>query len=272
MSATDPAVHSHVQDGILTLTLHNPSKRNAIFPGLYEQLTSALEDARHNPAIGAVIITGAQGYFCAGGDLTNLQERRQLPPEKNRRFLEDLHDLIRLFRAYPKPLIAAVEGGAAGAGVSIAFACDLLVVDEAAKFSVAYVKVGLTPDGGVTRTLGTQLPKALLMELCLTGILIDAKRLYQLGAVNRVVPAEIVAATAHALATTLRQGPGQAMARIKQLCEHTYHASLEEQLDREAASMVQALGSAEGAEGIAAFLEKRPTNFTATQSPEDRHE
>ena len=272
MSVTDASVHCQVQNGILTLTLHNPSKRNAIFPGLYEQLTTALEDARHNSAIGAVIIKGAQGYFCAGGDLSNLQERRQLPPKKNRRFLEDLHDLIRLFRAYPKPLIAAVEGGAAGAGVSIAFACDLLVVDEAAKFSVAYVKVGLTPDGGVTGTLGTQLPKALLMELCLTGTMIGAERLYQLGAINRIVPGANVIATAQELATTLSQGPNQAMARIKQLCEHAYHASLEEQLDQEADSMVQALGSAEGAEGIAAFLEKRPANFGATQPPEDHHE
>src|SRR5690625_2174918 len=213
MSVTDASVHCQVQNGILTLTLHNPSKRNAIFPGLYEQLTTALEDARHNPAIGAVILKGAQGYFCAGGDLANLQQRRQLAPQENRRFLEDLHDLIRLFRAYPKPLIAAVEGGAAGAGVSIAFACDLLVVDEAAKFSVAYVKVGLTPDGGVTGTLGTQLPKALLMELCLTGNMISAERLYQLGAINRIAPTKEVLATAQEFATALGNGPTQAMAR-----------------------------------------------------------
>ena len=272
MSVTDAAVYRQTQDGVLTLTIHNPSKRNAIFAGLYEQLSAALEQARNDSTIGAVILKGAKGYFCAGGDLSNLQERRQLAPQENRRFLEDLHDLIRLLRAYPKPLIAAVEGGAAGAGVSIAFACDLLVVDEAAKFSVAYVKVGLTPDGGVTGTLGTQLPKALLMELCLTGTLISAERLYQLGAINRIAPTSEVLATAQEFAATLGQGPTQAMARIKQLCQQSYHASLETQLDSEADSMVQALGSAEGAEGIAAFLEKRPANFRHAQSQEVRHD
>lgn len=249
------------QDHILTLTINNPSRRNAIFPTLYAELRQALQDAEHNSDIGAVILTGAEGYFCSGGDLRGIKERREQPRAEKEKRLAELNDLIRYFRRYPKPLIAAVEGGAAGAGLSMAFACDLIVVDEQAKFTAAYVKVGLTPDGGATASLATVLPKALLMELCLTGAPISAERLYQLGAINRITPRSQVYEQARQLGSGLAQGPSQAIARIKELCQQAVERSFDEQLDKEAEYMVQAQEGEESAEGIAAFFAKRQPNY-----------
>lgn len=263
MSQTAGSVLVKEQNNVLILTMSNPSKRNAIFPTLYAELTEALNRAQDNPDIGAVILKGDAGYFCSGGDLEGIQERRQLSRGERRNRLEGLHDLVRYMRRFPKPLIAAVEGGAAGAGLSLAFACDLLVVDEDARFSVAYVRVGLTPDGGATASLATVLPQALLMELCLTGTPIDAQRLYQLGAVNRAIPKEQVHDTALDIATRLAAGPQDALARIKDLCQQAGQVSFNEQLDKEAEYMVMAQEGAEAAEGITAFFEKRRPNFRA---------
>jgi len=263
MSQTAGSVLVEEQNNVLILTMSNPSKRNAIFPTLYAELTAALNAAEDNPEIGAVILQGAEGYFCSGGDLEGIQERRKLARAERRNRLEGLHDLVRYMRRFPKPLIAAVEGGAAGAGLSLAFACDLLVVDAEARFSVAYVRVGLTPDGGATASLATVLPKALLMELCLTGSPIDAQRLYQLGAINKVVPKAEVHGEALEMASRLAAGPQQAIARIKELCQQAGQVSFNEQLDKEAEYMVMAQEGAEAAEGIAAFFEKRRPNFRA---------
>ncbi len=263
MSQQAGSVLVQEQDNVLILTMSNPSKRNAIFPTLYAELTQALNAAEDNAAIGAVVLKGAEGYFCSGGDLEGIKERRKLPRAERRNRLEGLHDLVRYMRRFPKPLIAAVEGGAAGAGMSLAFACDLLVVDEQARFSVAYVRVGLTPDGGATASLGALLPKPLLMELCLTGTPIEAQRLYQLGAINRLTPKEEVHNTALEMATQLAAGPQQAIARIKELCQQAGQVSFNAQLDKEAEYMVMAQEGAEAAEGIAAFFEKRRPNFRA---------
>lgn len=263
MSQTAGSVLVQEQNNVLILTMSNPTKRNAIFPTLYAELTEALSQAQDNPEIGAVILKGDAGYFCSGGDLAGIQERRQLSRAERRHRLEGLHDLVRYMRRFPKPLIAAVEGGAAGAGLSLAFACDLLVVDEQARFSVAYVRVGLTPDGGATASLSTVLPKALVMELCLTGNPIDAQRLYQLGAINRILPKEQVAEAALDIASQLAAGPQNAIARIKELCQQAGQVSFNEQLDKEAEYMVMAQEGAEAAEGITAFFEKRRPNFRA---------
>lgn len=263
MSQTAGSVLVQEQNNVLILTMSNPTKRNAIFPTLYAELTEALSQAQDNPEIGAVILKGDAGYFCSGGDLAGIQERRQLSRAERRHRLEGLHDLVRYMRRFPKPLIAAVEGGAAGAGLSLAFACDLLVVDEQARFSVAYVRVGLTPDGGATASLSTVLPKALVMELCLTGNPIDAQRLYQLGAVNQILPKGQVAEAALDIASQLAAGPQNAIARIKELCQQAGQVSFNEQLDKEAEYMVMAQEGAEAAEGITAFFEKRRPNFRA---------
>jgi len=247
------------------LVNNNPTARNAISADFYTALPEALAEAQADASVGAIVLTGAEGFFSAGGDLRQLATRRELPEAERRARLEGLHDMIRAIRDCGKPVIAAVEGGAAGAGVSLAMACDLLVMARGAYFSVAYVKVGLTPDGGATAFLSQVLPRQLLVEMCLTGDKVGAERLASLGAVNRLVDAGSAENEAITLAARLAQGPAQAMRRIKHLCHHAYDADVEAQLELEAWHMVTSLGGAESAEGIGAFLQKRPANFAGMQ-------
>jgi len=160
-----------------------------------------------------------------------------------------------------KPVIAAVEGAAAGAGLSLALACDMLVAAKNAVFSVAYVKVGLTPDGGATAFLAEFVSRQVLTELCLTGERVSGERLHALGPVNRLAEPGQALAQALALAAQVAAGPQLAMARIKTLCRSAHANTLEEQLELEAQFMVQSQETEESREGMGAFLEKRPADF-----------
>ena len=252
------------QEGaVRILTNNNPASRNAIAPTLYEELSAALADAVADPQVGAVVFTGAGDFFCSGGDLNLLAERRHLSATERREKLEGLHGLIRTIRDCSKPVIAAVEGGAAGAGVSMALACDMVVSARDAFFSVAYVKVGLTPDGGATAFLAEFMSRQVLTELCLTGDRVPADRLHALGAINRLTDKGGALAEAVALAAKLSRGPQRASARIKSLCRQAHRATLEEQLEAEAVLMVASQADTEAAEGIGAFFEKRQPDFVA---------
>lgn len=257
------AVQVRTAGAVRILVNSNPGARNAITPQLYEQLPPALREAARDPAIGAIVLAGDGDFFCAGGDLRQLATRRELPPAERRARIERLHDLVRAIRDCPKPVVAAVEGGAAGAGMSLALACDMLVAAHDAFFSMAYAKVGLSPDGGATAFLAQCMPRQLMTELCLSGERIVAARLHALGAVNRLAAPGQALDTALALAAAVAGGPAAAMARIKRLCGHAYGASLGEQLDLEASLMVESQGDPEAAEGIAAFFGKRTPDFAA---------
>lgn len=250
------------EGAVLVLSNNNVAARNALSPEFYAAVTAALRDAAADPAVGAIVLTGEGGHFCAGGDLRQLAKRRELPVQERRAKLEGLHDLIRSVRDCPKPVIAAVEGAAAGAGLSLALACDMLVAAKNAVFSVAYVKVGLTPDGGATAFLAEFVSRQLLTELCLTGERISGERLHALGPVNRLAEPGHALADAVALAGQIAGGPGQAMAWIKDLCRQAPRNTLQEQLELEAQYMVRAQETEESREGIGAFLEKRTPDFT----------
>lgn len=250
------------EGAVLVLSNNNVAARNALSPEFYAAVTAALRDAAADPAVGAIVLTGEGGHFCAGGDLRQLAKRRELPLQERRAKLEGLHDLIRSVRDCPKPVIAAVEGAAAGAGLSLALACDMLVAAKNAVFSVAYVKVGLTPDGGATAFLAEFVSRQLLTELCLTGERISGERLHALGPVNRLAEPGHALADAVALAGQIAGGPGQAMAWIKDLCRQAPRNTLQEQLELEAQYMVLAQETEESREGIGAFLEKRTPDFT----------
>lgn len=246
---------------VLILSNNNVAARNALSPEFYEAVTSALTAAAADPTVGAVVLTGEGGHFCAGGDLRQLAKRRELPIEERRAKLEGLHDLIRAVRDCPKPVIAAVEGAAAGAGLSLALACDMLVAAKNSVFSVAYVKVGLTPDGGATAFLAEFVSRQVLTELCLTGERISGERLAQLGPVNRLTEPGAALEQAVQLAQQIATGPDLAMARIKELCRQAPRNTLEQQLEQEAQYMVRSQETAESREGIGAFLEKRSPDF-----------
>lgn len=250
------------QEGrVWILSNNNVAARNALSPEFYAAVIEALDKAEQDPYVGAIVLTGEGGHFCAGGDLRQLAKRRELPVAQRREKLEGLHDLIRAVRDCSKPVIAAVEGAAAGAGLSLALACDMLVAAKSSVFSVAYVKVGLTPDGGATAFLAEYVSRQVLTELCLTGERISGERMYQLGAVNRLTEAGQAVEQAMELAQQIAQGPQLAMARIKDLCRQALSNTLEEQLEMEAQYMVQSQESEEAREGIGAFLEKRSPQF-----------
>ena len=238
----------------------NTAKRGALSPELYACIAEAMRKAA-DPRIRAVILTSDGDFFCAGGDLTVLIERRSLSEPERRDKVDDLHDLVRAMRACPVPLIAAVEGGAAGAGLSLALACDLIVAAQGARFVAAYVKAGLVPDGGLTASLARILPRPLAMEMCLLARPVTADRMLALGAVNEVVSPGMAMARARELADAIAAGPRAAQAVIRSMVAEAYETSEAAQLDRERDAMAHAAGQDEAAEGIAAFLEKRKPDY-----------
>ena len=247
----------------LVVVNDNPQRRNALTPGFYDGLRAALAQAAAEPRIAAVVVTGAEGFFCAGGDLTMLMTAQGMTHARRRAAIEDLQSLIRSILDCPRPVIAAVEGGAAGAGFSLALACDLIVAARDARFTASYINAGLIPDGGLTGSLTAALPPALVAEICLLGRPVEAQRLLDLGAINAVAePGEVLAA-AEAMAHRLAQGPAEAQAGIKALLTGARAALMDAQLDAEVEPMAIALASAEAGEGIAAFLGKRAPDFAA---------
>ncbi|MEP5732037.1 MAG: enoyl-CoA hydratase family protein [Sulfitobacter sp.] len=238
----------------------NSKKRGALSPELYDCINQAMRDAQ-NPRIRAVILTAEGPFFCAGGNLNTIIQRRQISEAERRDRVDDLHDLVRAMRGCPVPLIAAIEGGAAGAGLSLALACDLIVAAKDAKFSAAYVKAGLVPDGGLTSAMARLLPRPLAMEMCLLGRPVTAGRFAELGAISRLVSPGKAMEEALVLADTLAQGPREAQSVIRRLVAEAYETTEAAQLNAERDAMAAAAGKDEAAEGIAAFLEKRQPNY-----------
>ena len=244
----------------------NAAKRNALTPDYYAAVIDACATADADGTIGAVILAGEGDFFCAGGDLSTLATRAELPKRERAQKIETLHDVIRAIRDCPCPVIAAVEGGAAGAGWSLAAAADVVIAAEGAAFSAAYVKAGLVPDGGLTHTLARTLPSATLLPLLLTGASIPAERLFALGAVSQLCPAGQAVAEARRMAHALGHGPREAQVRIKRLAQSARDTTLDQQLEAERDAMARAQGGPEAAEGIAAFLEKRSPKFAGLRA------
>ncbi|AXI48023.1 enoyl-CoA hydratase [Sulfitobacter sp. SK012] len=238
----------------------NAARRGALTPELYDAIAEAMRRAEE-PRIRSVVLTSAGDFFCAGGDLNVLIERRKLSEPERRLRVDTLHDLVRSMRASPVPLIAAVEGGAAGAGLSLALACDLIVAAKGAKFTAAYIKAGLVPDAGLTASLARMLPRPLAMEMCLLARPVTAERMLELGAVNAVVETGQAMTGATELADSIAAGPRAAQGTIRRLVATAYETSEAAQLDAERDAMARAAGGEEAAEGIAAFLEKRTPEY-----------
>ncbi len=244
---------------VLHIINNAPEQRNAFGMDFYDGMIPAIEGAGSDPDIGAVVISGAGGFFCAGGDVKRLAVAHQHGFAERREGVDRLHVMIRAIRACPKPIIAAVEGGAAGAGASLAAACDLIVAGRDAYFMLAYVKIGITPDGGATWSFARALPRQFATEMALTGGKVAAERLHQLGMVNRLSDAPVTDALGWA--AELATGPSQSMATIKAQIVQAEEAGFEAQLEAEAIGIATALASPDGIEGATAFLEKRKARF-----------
>ncbi len=245
----------------LVLTLSNPEFRNALGPEMYAAGVEALSVAESSPDVRSVVITGANGIFSAGGNLQRLQNNRQLPPEHQAQSIEGLHNWIEAIRTFPKPVIAAVEGPAAGAGFSLALACDMIVAARNSVFVMAYSSIALSPDGGGSWSLSRAVPRQLATELLMCGERIGAERLQQLGVVNRLTDPAQALSEALKLATALNSRAPNAMASIKELLADADGSSLNAQLARERDHFVKNLHHANAGTGIAAFLNKQTPQY-----------
>lgn len=249
------------QGQTLVLTLRNPERRNAIEPAMYAAGVEALSGAESSADIRSVIITGADGMFCSGGNLQRLLSNRQQSPDVQTQSIEGLHNWIETIRTYPKPVIAAVEGAAAGAGFSLALACDFIVSARNAMFVMAYSNVALSPDGGASWSLAQALPRQIATEILMCGDRFGAERLHALGLVNRLAETGQALNTALALAEQLNARAPNALSSIKELLAEAPHNSLTEHLGHERDHFVKNLHHANGGEGITAFLEKRVPRY-----------
>ncbi len=254
-------LRSTSQGQTLILTLSNPERRNAIDPAMYAAGVEALSVAESSADIRSVVITGSDGMFCSGGNLQRLQVQRQQDLPAQEASLTALHDWIEAIRTYPKPVIAAVEGAAAGAGFSLALACDLIVAARNAVFVMAYSNVALSPDGGASWSLSQALPRQIAAEILMGGERIGAERLHALGLVNRVAEAGSALDAALALAEQLNAKAPNALASIKELLNEAPRASLTQHLGHERDHFVKNLHHANGGAGISAFLEKRVPRY-----------
>ena len=249
------------QGHTLVLTISNPEMRNAISHEIYASGMAFLRDASQNADIRSIIITGEGRHFCAGGNLQRLQDNRQQPPAVQAQSIDALHAWVEAIRACPKPVIAAVEGAAAGAGFSVALACDFLVASREAIFVMAYSNIALSPDGGGSWSLARALPRQLASELLMLGPQIGAERLHTLGVVNRVTESGAALTDALALGDQVNQRAPNALASIKALLTGADQHSLHEHLMQEQAHFVQNLHHTNAGEGITAFLDKRAARY-----------
>jgi enoyl-CoA hydratase/carnithine racemase len=245
----------------MVLTIRNPEQRNALGPEIYAAGVEALNVAETSPEVRSVVITGEGGTFCAGGNLQRLQANRQQPPEVQAQSIEGLHGWIEAIRAFPKPVVAAVEGAAAGAGFSLALACDFIVAAGSAVFVMAYSSVALSPDGGGTWSLARALPRQLASELLMGAERITPERLHALGVVNRVVAEGAALTEALALAERLNARAPNSLASIKELMNEAAGASLHQQLAAERDHFVRNLHHPNAGIGIAAFLAKEKPRY-----------
>jgi len=245
----------------MVLTISNPEHRNALAPEMYAAGVEALNVAESNAEVRSVVLTGEGKIFCAGGNLQRLQSNRQQPPEVQAQSIEGLHSWIDAIRTFPKPVIAAVEGPAAGAGFSLCLACDMLVAAEDAFFVMSYVNVALSPDGGATWHLSRMLPRHIASEILMSGDRIGAQRLHELGVVNSIAAAGAALTDALALAEKLNAKAPNAVASMKELMNDAADSTLARQLAAERDHFVKNLHHANAGEGIAAFLAKRPPKY-----------
>jgi 2-(1,2-epoxy-1,2-dihydrophenyl)acetyl-CoA isomerase len=242
---------------VLTITLNRPDVYNAINRAMHDGLASALEQAA-DPEVRAVVLTGAGRGFCSGQDLREFQE---FPGGVREALEQTYHPNVRAIRALEKPVIAAVNGACAGAGLSLACACDVRVASSEASFVPGFIGIGLVPDAGSTWFIHRLLGFSRAFEWMVSNRRLSAPEALVWGLVSEDVPAERFEKRVAELADWYAERPTRAVAMTKQLFEHAFSASLEDQLELEAALQQAATESEDFSEGVQAFLEKRLPHF-----------
>lgn len=256
---------------VLEIVLNRPEMRNAVHHEMIAELAVAAAEAAEDAGARVVLLRGAGTHFCAGGDINMFGELIRLPAADRGqalyRIVDGLHPLLVRLRHMPKPVIAAVHGAAAGFGLSLVLAADLAIAAEDTIFTCGYIHLGTTPDGGMTALLARVVGLKHAAELMMLGDRFDAARAVELGLVNRIVPPAALKAEARTLAERLANGPAHAYGRTKALLQATLGDAFEAQLRRETESFAGCAATDEFVEGVRAFLEKRPPNFTGARQP-----
>lgn len=258
-----PPIDVSHRDGAAWIELRRPETLNALDGALRDGLLAALREAAADPAVRAVALTGAGRAFCAGQDLKELEAGYREGRAADFADLLETHyaPIVHLLAGMPKPTVAVVNGVAAGAGLSLALACDLRLASSAARFRLAFAGIGLIPDAGATWHLPRLVGLCRALDLALLGDWVDAEAALAMGLVSRVWPAEEFAAQAEATVAQLAAGPTVAYARTKALLRDSLQSTLDESLSAEAKAQVAAGQTADHLEGVVAFLEKRRPRF-----------
>jgi len=257
---SDPTILT-VDAGVAVLRLNRPAVLNAFDAAMAEAFLTRIEDIAARDDVRAILIKGEGRGFCAGGDVAQFTGGGD-PEAAIEAIIQPLHAGLRLLDSLKQPSVACLHGAVAGAGFSLALACDLAIAAENAKFTLAYARIGATPDGSGTFHLPRLVGMRKAKELALLAETIEAAEALRLGLVNRVVPADTVEAEAMALARRLAAGPTQAYGRIKSLLAASGGNTLAEQLEAERQAFRASTHTADFREGVTAFLEKRPAKFT----------
>ncbi|HEX4928760.1 MAG TPA: enoyl-CoA hydratase-related protein [Burkholderiales bacterium] len=247
---------------VARITLDRPDAANALNAQMARELAHAAIRASEDGNVRAVILTGAGRIFSGGGDLKSFAAQGAALPSHLKQVAGDLHMAISRFVRMDAPVIAAVNGPAGGAGFSLCLFCDLVLAARSAKFVLAYTRAGLTPDGGSTFFLPRIVGVRRALELALTNRALSADEALAWGLVNRVVPDDALQAEAERLAGELAAGAHGALGAAKRLLHHAFTESLETQMELEAQAIAAQARGADSAEGIAAFVAKRPPKFS----------
>ena len=265
-SSDSATVSYEVADGVATIELNRPETLNAWNAQLGADLLAALQRAGEQAAVRAVLLTGAGRGFSSGADLRDMavEMTPEGRPDVYRTLTERYHPIMRAIRELPKPVIAAVNGPAVGIGCSLALCCDLILAGEGAYFLLAFVNIGLVPDGGSSLFLPSRVGIARAAELALLGERLPAARALEWGLINRVVPDAELSAQAGALAARLAAGPTRSYAGTKRQLNNWLYARMEEQLELEARIQQEMAGSDDFLEGASAFAQKRPARFAGS--------
>ncbi|MCY0878162.1 MAG: enoyl-CoA hydratase-related protein [Firmicutes bacterium] len=249
-----------VANRIATITLNRPDTLNALTEGMLKELSDAVKQAERDQSVRVLILTGRGRGFCSGQDLKALGDH-PTPEAIGQHLARRYHPLIARLATLEKPTIAMVNGVAAGAGMSLALACDLRVAAVEARFTQAFVRVGLVPDSGSSYFLPRLVGYARALEMAMTGMTVESETALAWGLVNRVVPAERLAEETYKLAEALAAGPPLALGMIKREIAYGASHALVEALEREKDFQMTAAATQDHREAVAAFLAKRPAVF-----------
>lgn len=260
-------IRTSVENGVALVVLNDPAKRNALSQPMAAELNAALEALRFDPAVRVVVLRGAGGYFCAGGDVQGMKRRvdayarGQQPETDTRANMNNLNRLVLTIRQMEKPVVSWIEGACAGGGMSLAMASDFSIAEEGCKMTCAFSGIGLAPDMGSTLMMTRRVGPARATDLFMTGRRFTAKEAEQWNIITRAVPAEELEAAVHKQAAQLAAGPTLSYAEIKAAVNRILYADMYQVMAAEADCAERLTHSADHAEAVNAFLEKRRPVF-----------